>query len=101
MMEFEADEIAMFLLARAGFNPSAMISSHQKLVDLIETLAVLRNTDHKKVIQTHPEMSERLRRLKKLLPQCQLERIKYADPDRRERLEHWYTDLPKHEKLND
>lgn len=65
--EYEADEIGMVLMARAGYNPSAAIEFWSRFVGDSKTSAL------SGLMSTHPRDEARIKAMKELLPQAQAE----------------------------
>lgn len=65
--EYEADEIGMILMARAGYNPSAAIEFWSRFVGDSKTSAL------SGLMSTHPRDEARIKAMKELLPQAQAE----------------------------
>ncbi len=65
-LEYEADQIGLFLMSDAGFNPQSAIDFWQRAEhdpDFSSTVAFL---------ATHPPATERLKKLENMLPQAQI-----------------------------
>ena len=65
--EYEADEIGMILMARAGYNPSAAIEFWSRFVGDSQTSLL------SGLMSTHPRDDERISAMKNILPQAQAE----------------------------